>query len=336
MIESNRISTETYAHHQASRVHRLRRVFWSGNSLSREAFNELWSSADPRGVDFFKILMRSVVELEVERASLLSTLSRSGRPVDSALRHHWRQAHALGHLALLSFREDLGWLAAMMSELKPNRWTPTFAVVRERIMGIALRAAWAAGQLGESALSLYLPVLESPLEPLQHFDAVLALAMVCLKHPPLATFARSSLERWALRTHSAGDYRRELLDSVAFLLDDPDGARIWSACWSRRVLSLNGTRDDRVLVAQAERLSVPEFELLRLAALNDGGDCGIFLGGRSPAVMLLSHLRERNADEFYAPAKVVPIVAQPWTPEVSLDVVGRSLRPTNRRRGFDA
>ena len=126
------------------------------------------------------------------------------------------------------------------------------------------------------------------------------------------------------------------MDSVAFLLDDPDGARIWSACWSRRVLSLNGTRDDRVLVAQAQRLGVPEYELLRLAALNDGGDCGIFLGGRSPAVMLLSHLRERNADEFYAPAKVVPIVAQPWTPEVSLDVVGRSLPPTNRRRAFDA
>src|SRR5258705_3116535 len=100
MIESNCISTETYAHHQASRVHRLRRVFWSGNSLSREAFNELWSSADPRGVDFFKILMRSVVELEVERASLLSTMSRSGRLVDSALRHHWRQSHALCQVAL--------------------------------------------------------------------------------------------------------------------------------------------------------------------------------------------------------------------------------------------
>src|SRR4029077_6601332 len=47
-----------------------------------------------------------------------------------------------------------------------KRWTPTHALVRERLMSVPLRGAWAAGQLGETALALYLPVLRSPAEPL--------------------------------------------------------------------------------------------------------------------------------------------------------------------------
>jgi hypothetical protein len=336
MIHSNRISTDTIVKHDTGRTDRLCDVFGSGNSLSREAFDALWRPTDPSGVDFFKLLMRTAVEFEAVRASLLSTMSRSAAPAPSALRHHWLQAHALGHLALLSFRDDVGWFAAMLSEVTVNRWTPTLALVRERIMSVALRGAWAAGQLGEAALGLYLPVLRSPVEPLQHFDAVLAIAMVCVKHPHLAPLARTSLEQWASRANAGGQFRKELMDSVAFLLDDPDGARIWSTCWCRRVLSLHGARDEQSLVAEAAPPGTSEFELLLLAALNDVSDCGIFLGGLSPAVMLLSHLQHRNPDEFYAPASVVPILAQTWTPELSLDVLSRSVPATAQRKAFDA
>ena len=83
-------------------------------------------------------------------------------------------------------------------------------------------------------------------------------------------------------------------------------------------------------------LKLLESELLLLAALNDVSDCGVFLGGLSPAVLLLSHLRDRNPDEFYAPARAIPILAQTWTPELSLDVLGRSLSATVARRAFDA
>jgi hypothetical protein len=336
MFHSNHISTDTIVQHDTGQMDRLRHVFGSGNSLSREAFDALWRPTAPRGVEFFKILMRSAIELEAERASLLSTISRTTVPAPAALRHHWLHAHALGHLALLAFRDDTGWFAEMLHEVNVNRWTPTHALIRERIMSVALRGAWAAGQLGEAALGLYLPLLRSPAEPLQHFDAVLAVAMVCLKNPHLAPLARPSLEQWASRANAGGQYRRELMDSVAFLLDDPDGARIWSACWSRRVLSLHGDRDEQSLVSEAGNFGTSESELLLLAALNDVSDCGVFLGGLSPAVLLLSHLRDRNPDEFYAPARAIPILAQTWTPELSLDVLGRSLSATVARRAFDA
>jgi hypothetical protein len=332
MNHSNRIPTDTVDEDEASLVGAQMVVFSSGNWLSREAFQELATPTAPRGVEFFKLLVRTTIALEERRAGLLSTVSRN-TPADSVeLLGHWLGVHALGHLALLSFRGELAWFAEMLREVTVKRWTPTHALVRERLMSVALRGAWAAGRLGETALALYLPVLRSPAERLEHFDAALALAMVSLKHPHLAPLARPALDQWASHATGSGRFRKELMESVAFLLDDPNGARIWSMGWSRRVLSLHGTRNEQTLLAKAESLSISQDELLILTALNDVGDCGIFVGGLFPAVLLLSHVHRRGADEFYAPSRIVPVVTHPWTPESSLDVLRRSVPAVDTAR----
>ena len=129
--------------------------------------------------------MQTAVGLEEHRAGLLHLISRA-KPADPiALLNHWLQAHALGHLAVLSFREDVGWFSEMLlrgigDEVDADACLGSRADHED----IALRGAWAVGQLGESALTLYLPILRSPVEPLEHFNAVLALAMVSLEHPP--------------------------------------------------------------------------------------------------------------------------------------------------------
>ena len=174
-------------------------------------------------------------------------------------------------------------------------------------------------------MALYLPVLRSPVEPLEHFNAVLALAMVSLKDPHLAPLARPALDQWASRATGAGRFRKELMESVAFLLDDPNGARIWSMGWCRRVLSLHGARDAEALLANAATLNVSQDELLVLTALNDVGDCGVFVDGLYPAVLLLSHVQRRSAAEFYAPSTIVPVLTQPWTPDLGLDALRRSV-----------
>src|SRR5262249_18508303 len=66
-------------------------------------------------------------------------------------------------------------------------------------------------------------------------------------------------------------------------------------------------------------------ELLILTALNDVGDCGMFVGRFRPAVLLLSHVHGRSADAFYAPSRLVPVLTQPWTPELGLDALRRSV-----------
>src|SRR5215475_3271175 len=198
MNHSNRIPTDTVDQDEASLAGAQMVVFGSGNWLSREAFQELATPTAPRGVEFFKLLVRTTIALEGPRAGLLSIVSRSAAPDRVALVRNWLDVHALGHLALLSFRGELAWFAEMLREVTVKRWTPTHALVRERLMSVALGGAWAAGQLGETALALYLPVLRSPAEPLEHFNAALALAMVSLKNPHLAPLARPALDHWGL------------------------------------------------------------------------------------------------------------------------------------------
>src|SRR5262249_37780174 len=333
MNHSNRIPTDTVDQHEASLVGAQMVVFSSGNWLSREACQELATPTAPRGVEFFKLLVRTTIALEGSRAGLLSTVSRNTAPDPVALVRHWLDAHALGHLALVSFCGELAWFAEMLREVRVKRWTPTHALVRERLMSIALREAWAAGQLRETALALYLPVLRSPAEPLEHFNAVLALAMVSLKNPHLAPLARLALDHWASRATGAGRFRKELMESVAFLLDDPNGARIWSMGWCRRVLSLHGARDEEALLATAATLSVSQDELLVLTALNDVGACAVFVDGLYPAVLLLSQVQRRSPEEFHAPSRIVPVLTQSLTPDLGLDALRRSVRTVDTAHG---
>src|SRR5215475_9905652 len=155
MNHSNRIPTDTVDQDEASLAGAQMVVFGSGNWLSREAFQELATPTAPRGVEFFKLLVRTTIALEGPRAGLLSIVSRSAAPDRVALVRNWLDVHALGHLALLSFRGELAWFAEMLREVTVKRWTPTHALVRERLMSVALHGAWAAGQLGETALALY-------------------------------------------------------------------------------------------------------------------------------------------------------------------------------------
>lgn len=298
-------------------------IFASGNCLSREAFLDLARSATHGGV-FFKLFMQTAVRLEEHRSGLLHVISRNEPADPVALLHHWLQLHALGHLVVLSFREDVGWFSQMLRELRVTKWTPTLVLVRERIMSIALRGAWAAGQLGESALTLYLPILRSPVEPLEQFNAVLALAMVSLRRRDLAPQVRTDIAEWMSRATGPGRFRRDLQRSVMLLLDDPDEARAWSLRWCRALPSVRGVGEKSTLGAERE-LDVAERDLLVIAGMNDAGDCAIFDHGLSPAVLLLSHLESRGAEALYPPSRVIPILTQSWSPESTVNVLRRSI-----------
>ena len=80
MNHSNRIPTATVDQDEASLVGAQMVVFSSGNWLSREAFQELATPAAPRGVEFFKLLVRTTIALVGPRAGLLSTVSRNTAP----------------------------------------------------------------------------------------------------------------------------------------------------------------------------------------------------------------------------------------------------------------
>ena len=80
MNQANRIPTDTVDQDEASLVGAQMVVFSSGNWLSREAFQELATLTAPRGLEFFKLLVRTTIALLGPRAGLLSTVSRNTAP----------------------------------------------------------------------------------------------------------------------------------------------------------------------------------------------------------------------------------------------------------------
>ena len=306
-------------------------VFGSGERLSREQFRELSSTDVASGVAAFKELMHASLALEERRAGILSTISRSASPDPVEFLSLWLDAHALGHLALLAFRGDHAWFAEMVRELRPVSWTPTHALVCERIMSVALRGAVAVGRLGSTALEIYGRILESPAQPLEHFDAVLALASVALQQPALAPAARSAVEEWASRATSGLGFRKELRLSFERVLDDPGLARAWSLAWCRDLLERRGALEARATLAVAERFGASEEEILLLTALGHSGDCAVLVDGLFPTILLLSHVCARSADELYAPAAIVRHLSDRWTPQLGVDVLRRSIADAAER-----
>jgi hypothetical protein len=187
------------------------------------------------------------------------------------------------------------------------------------------------GRLRSTALELYVGALKRPAQPLEHFDAVLALASLALQQPHLAPVARPAVEEWAGRATSNSGFRKELRLSFATVLDDPGRAREWSLAWSRDVLEHRGSREAQTALATAQRCGVSEKEALLLTALGHSGDCGAIVDGLSPAVLLLTHLCERKPEELYPPAEVLEYVNDRWTPELGVDVLRRTISGVSER-----
>jgi hypothetical protein len=198
---------------------------------------------------------------------------------------------------------------------------------------VALRGAWAVARLGAIGVDLYALALRRPAQPLEHFDAALALAAIAQRHSSLDGLIRLELNQWAARARAQGGdvaaLRHALIDCVIWLLDDPTGAREWSLAWCRsRVAATLGadTVSDSVLESAASSFSLSVDELLILFGINDVVDCGTLVNECiAPAILLLSHFGEREASELYFSSHVAAVLSTPWTSDLGIDVLRRSI-----------
>jgi hypothetical protein len=135
---------------------------------------------------FIKLLRWSplVAADAYRQAALLQSMFDLGRarvladPRPEPLHAYWMHAHLLGHLTMLAAAaEPTAWLAEMANAFPWHRWTPSFALVRERISRLAVRGAWASTRFGTSTVDRYLVNLDAP-QLLRVFDAVLALVSI--------------------------------------------------------------------------------------------------------------------------------------------------------------
>src|SRR5262249_29953176 len=93
--------------------------------LSPDRFSDPSSVEGPSDVNAFLALMHAAMALEVRRAGIAATMSPGTRVNPVELLSLWLDAQALGHLALLAYRQDAPWFTEMVLELRPENWTPT-------------------------------------------------------------------------------------------------------------------------------------------------------------------------------------------------------------------
>jgi hypothetical protein len=309
------------------------KAYRRAGALGSDEVAPLVASSRLKGSESFKALMHIASGLDEQRASLLAAVV-SNSPLDRvALLRHWLDVHALGHLAVCAFVGDATWFADMVAEVRPRTWTPSFALTRERIMGVALRGAWAAARLGAIGVDLYASALRRPAQPLEHFDAVLALAAIAQRDSSVVGLIRLELDQWAARARAQGGdvaaLRRALVNCVTWLLDDPTGAREWSLAWCRsRVAATLGadSLSDSALASAASSFALSVDELLVLFGINDVVDCGTLVNERiAPAILLLSQVGQREAIELYFSPHAAAVLSTPWTPDLGIDVLRRSI-----------
>src|SRR5262249_47881676 len=157
-----------------------------------------------------------------------------------------------------------------------------------------------------------LAALDKPLEPIEHFDAVLALCSIALAEPDLTPTVMAAVACWASRSSLQGGgtaaFRKQTLESARVLFSSPGGAQGWRTAWCERWLAAESGSTTEAVRTTAAAAGVPQHELVALGALNDVGDCGRFVDGLAPAILLLPLAINRGAAAFYEPASILPLV----------------------------
>lgn len=180
---------------------------------------------------------------------------------------------------LATSAEPTSWLAEMSRSFAWRVWTPSFPLVRERILRLVVRGGWAAARFGADVVAPYFARLSTGL-PMHAFDAVLGLVAIATVTPSdraaIATELSSVLAQRAREAHPA--VFEALARSARLALDEPADAH--------RHLLADGT---------------PVSEAGLAAAVDSDADGAVFdADGYFPAILAMAGLAGAPAHVWFA------------------------------------
>lgn len=189
-----------------------------GETFSQHAFTELERWAPLLALHAYRqsVILQSM--FDVERSLAITAL----RERESA---HRQRAHELSHLSMLAAVADPSdWLADMAQTFTWRTWTPSFPLVRERMLRLALRGGWIAARFGTPMVAPYLGRIASG-QPMHAFDAALGLVAIASTSAQCGAIADELASVLALRAEGPdGSHFAAIARSAAFALDQPEVA----------------------------------------------------------------------------------------------------------------
>ncbi len=161
----------------------LRRIFTAGAELSREEFIGISAWQPLMRMQFLGYALDSASFLSQMRVRLRKVKARPKPHEVPLLRDYWNNVWAIGHLLLLfamNARETLEENAELARHLRSMQIS--WPAVRQGLVPVSIRGAWAAGKLGKMVLGGYKDCLEPPSSPLSVTNAVYGLTALAVRH----------------------------------------------------------------------------------------------------------------------------------------------------------
>jgi hypothetical protein len=288
---------------EASRT--ISTIATGAETVSRAAFGKLERWAPLLAMHAYRHTVSIQSIFDLTRTELRSTTN------PDRLRRYWERAHLLGHLTVLAASTpSRDWLVEMSHSFAWRTWTPSFPLVRERILRLAVRGGWAGARFGVSVIAPYLQRLALG-RPLHVFDAALALVS-------LATAFESERDPIAAELFP-------ILRDHEDAADDPDVREAFAAMTRSARLVLDSPRRATQLAIERRPLagSGDRVEQL-LGAVDTDDDAGtIDDHGMYPAILAMAELATIEASQFFAEQ---PAPSR-WRPDRARRVLERTSRP---------
>jgi hypothetical protein len=176
----------------------LDRMVDAADDLSREEFVAISALQPLYPFRLFKMLIRAGVDLDDARQRLLPLLPKSGKLAPRhahAARTYWKRFWALGHLTVLTTMGGWGPIEGALGDLADEvlDMSLTWSAVRQGVMALGLKGAWASARLGKVLLPGSKQRFAAAATELTMLDAGMALAAIGRRHSRLRAEADKAL-----------------------------------------------------------------------------------------------------------------------------------------------
>ncbi|WP_092116830.1 hypothetical protein [Bradyrhizobium erythrophlei] len=190
-------------------------LFQPSPMQSRSNFLEIFEWAPLLEQIAYKSAMRVLQVLDLLRSAVRIELSAGMGGAPASLQLYWQLIHALGQLTLVASSEEARpWLSEMANSFVWERWTPSFALLRERTFWLAAIAARSAAAFGEPVVESYLKQFAQAEHPMMVFDALFGLSAIALANPSSKDAILAELRK--LRDHSVALNRNHSVYLICF------------------------------------------------------------------------------------------------------------------------
>lgn len=165
----------------------FRRLNEAADDVSREEMIAASALQPLYSFELFRLLFCAITDLEEARDALLPLLRRApklSKEYTESLRAYWKNAWMVGHLTVLTGMSGPKLLDELGEPLRTemHEASLSWGAVRQGILCLAVRGAWAVARVGKPLLPSYKRRLLEARSPLTCLDALLPLGAMALRH----------------------------------------------------------------------------------------------------------------------------------------------------------